>query len=207
MAQGKAEEPRRRPKQDRSREIVRAIQAAGLKILECDGPAGLNTNRIAELAGVSIGSLYRYYPNKEAVVADIYEARTQGELEIFKDVERWTRALERLSLEAAIRWVVKVAVDRERRLLELDRDFYRDHSRQFALGRRVGNPLVDGIAQMLASKHDQLRVANLEHAAFLMARGLGGILHVAVDERPESLGDAEFVEELVDLFLRYLGAD
>ena len=75
--------PRRRPKQDRSRQIVEAIQQAGLQILEADGPSGLTTNRIAELAGVSIGSLYRYYPNKEAIVADVYEARTQSELELF----------------------------------------------------------------------------------------------------------------------------
>jgi hypothetical protein len=38
-----------------------------------------------------------------------------------------------------------------------------------------------------------------------MARGLGGILRVAVEERPECLTDPEFVDELVDLFLRYLG--
>jgi AcrR family transcriptional regulator len=196
--------PRRRPKQDRSREIVRAIQQAGLKILENEGKGALTTNRIAEVAGVSIGSLYRYYPNKEAIVADVYEARTQSELEVFRDVDRWVRALAGMSLDEAIRWVVQVAVARERRLLELDADFYRDHNRQFALGRRVGHPLVQGIRGLLESKRDQLRIENVDYAAFLLARGLGGILRVAVDERPEILSDDAFVDELEDLFRSYL---
>jgi len=197
--------PRRRPKQDRSREIVRAIQQAGLRILESEGPATLTTNRVAEVAGVSIGSLYRYYPNKEAIIADIYEARTQSELEVFRDVERWCRALEEMSLPQAIRWIVKTAVARECRLLELDRDFYRDFNREFVLGYRVGQPLVEGIRRILEGKRDELRVENLDHASFLMARGLGGILRVAIEERPECLNDPEFLDELVDLFMRYLG--
>ncbi len=58
---------------------------------------------------------------------------------------------------------------------------------------------------MLEGKRDELRVEHLDHASFLMARGLGAILRVAVEERPECLTDPEFVDELVDLFLRYLG--
>ncbi len=207
MARERPDGPRRRPKQDRSREIVRAIQQAGLKLLESDGPSALTTNRIAEIAGVSIGSLYRYYPNKEAIVADVYEARTQSELEVFSDVERWTQALVEMPLEEAVRWVVQVAVMRERRLLELDAEFYRDHNRQFALGRRVGHPLVQGIRRVLEAKRGELRVDNLDYATFVLARGLGGMLRVAVDERPDFVADPDFADELVRLLLSYLAKD
>ncbi|MBW2314385.1 MAG: TetR/AcrR family transcriptional regulator [Deltaproteobacteria bacterium] len=196
--------PRRQPKQDRSREIVEAIQQAGLQILEQEGPAALTTNRIAEIAGVSIGSLYRYYPNKEAIVAAVYEARTQRDLEVFQNVERWSGALDQLPLRASVRSIVETAAERERQLLELDRDFYRDHNRQFILGFRVGKPLVDGIRRILEGKRDELRVQNLDHASFLLARGLGGILRTTLDERPEALSDPLFIDELVDLFLQYL---
>jgi len=196
--------PRRQPKQERSREIVRAIQQAGLRILEQEGPAALTTNRIAEVAGVSIGSLYRYYPNKEAIVAAVYEAHTQHELEIFRDVERWSAALDPLPLHAALRSIVETAVARERQLLALDREFYRDHNRQFVLGDRVGPPLVDGIRRILEGKRSALRVTDLEHASFLLARGLGGILRTTLEERPDALSDPRFVDELVDLFLQYL---
>jgi len=204
MAREQPAGPRRQPKQDRSREIVRAIRQAGLKLLESDGPGALTTNRIAEVAGVSIGSLYRYYPNKEAIVADVYEARTQSEIEVFGDVDRWARALIEMSLENAIRWVVQVAVARERRLLELDADFYRDHNRQFALGRRVGHPLVQGVRRVLEAKQSELRVDDLDYATFILARGLGGILRVAVDERPDCIADPKFADALVDLLLGYL---
>jgi AcrR family transcriptional regulator len=207
MARERPAGPRRHPKQDRSREIVRAIQQAGLRILESEGSDNLTTNRVAELAGVSIGSLYRYYPNKEAIIADVYEARTQSDLEVFRDVETWYRALEEMSLPEAIRWIVQTAAARECHLLQLDRDFYRDFNREFVLGNRVGQPLIEGIRRVLESKRSELRVENLDHAAFLMARGLGGILRVTVEEHPECLTDTKFVDEVIDLFQRYLGKD
>src|SRR5262245_39905095 len=55
--------PRRRPKQARSQAIVKAIQEACLRILKEEGPDAVNTNRIAEVAGVNIASVYRYFPN------------------------------------------------------------------------------------------------------------------------------------------------
>jgi hypothetical protein len=109
-------------------------------------------------------------------------------------------------LAEATRWIVATAVVREHRLLELDRDFYRRFNRQFVLGYRVGQPLIEGIRRMLEGKRDELRVENPNYASFLMARGLGAILRVAVEERPECLADPEFVHELVDLFLRLPGA-
>lgn len=204
MSREQPDSPRRRPKQERSREIVRAIREAGLRILEQEGPKALTTNHIARVAGVSIGSLYRYYPNKEAIVADVYEAHTQNELTVFSDVDRWADALSKRPLRDAIRAIVKVAVDRERKLLELDPNFYRDHNLEFALGKRVGQPLIQGIQKLLEHKRDALRIDNLDYASFLVARGLGGILRVSLDERPENLADPAFVDELTDLFVRYL---
>lgn len=207
MTQRRPESPRRRPKQERSREIVRAIREAGLRILQEEGPAALTTNHIAKIAGVSIGSLYRYYPNKEAIVADVYEAHTQDELAVFSDVDHWADALSKRPLREAIAAIVQVAADRERKLLALDPNFYRDHNLEFALGRRVGLPLIQGIRRVLENKRDDLRVDDLDHASFLVARGLGGILRVSLDERPQSLSEPAFVGELTELFVRYLARD
>lgn len=59
---------RKLPGQVRSQETVSVILEASARILESDGPRGLNTNAIAEKAGVSIGSIYQYFPNKDAIV-------------------------------------------------------------------------------------------------------------------------------------------
>lgn len=64
---------KKEPKQVRSKASVAAMVGACARILERRGYAGLSTNAIAEVAGVSIGSVYEYFPGKEAVVARLTE--------------------------------------------------------------------------------------------------------------------------------------
>ncbi|WP_299030194.1 TetR/AcrR family transcriptional regulator [uncultured Sulfitobacter sp.] len=61
--------PRRRPKQGRSRDTVEAILTASQQILLRNGLKGFNTNVVAKRAGVSVGSLYQFFPGKEAILA------------------------------------------------------------------------------------------------------------------------------------------
>ena len=63
--------PRKRPAQQRSKATVRVIVEAAARILAHDGYARTNVNRVAKLAGVSVGSLYQYFPSKEALVAEV----------------------------------------------------------------------------------------------------------------------------------------
>jgi AcrR family transcriptional regulator len=66
-----ARNARRTPRQDRSRETVEAIVEAAAQVFERHGYAAGTTNRIAQRAGVSIGTLYQYFPNKDALVAEL----------------------------------------------------------------------------------------------------------------------------------------
>ena len=63
-----ASSPRRRPRQQRSQFTVEAIFQAVAQIVATHGEHGLTTNRIAEVAGVSVGSLYQYFPSKDAIL-------------------------------------------------------------------------------------------------------------------------------------------
>jgi AcrR family transcriptional regulator len=58
---------RKAPSQSRSKETVSVILEASARILESDGLHGFNTNAIAARAGVSVGSIYQYFPNKDAI--------------------------------------------------------------------------------------------------------------------------------------------
>jgi AcrR family transcriptional regulator len=63
-----ATSPRKLPKQARSTRLVEAILQAAVRVLERDGAAGFTTVRVAERAGVSVGSLYQYFPNKQSIL-------------------------------------------------------------------------------------------------------------------------------------------
>lgn len=64
-------QPRKTPRQGRSRASYEAVLSAAAQILERQGYAGLTTNAVAERAGVSIGTLYQYFPGKEAIAAEL----------------------------------------------------------------------------------------------------------------------------------------
>jgi AcrR family transcriptional regulator len=73
MSAKRSLQPRRTPVQDRSAATVQAIVEAAAQVFERHGYAAGTTNRIAERAGVSIGSLYQYFPNKDAILVALIE--------------------------------------------------------------------------------------------------------------------------------------
>ncbi len=73
MARRNPVTPRKQPRQRRSRETLRAILEAATQVFAKHGYAAGTTNRIARRAGVSIGSLYEYFPNKDAILVALAE--------------------------------------------------------------------------------------------------------------------------------------
>lgn len=69
--------PRKKPTQERSTATVDAIVEAAIRILRRDGWDGLTTTRVAAVAGVSVGSLYQYFPNRAAIAVEIVRRRTR----------------------------------------------------------------------------------------------------------------------------------
>ncbi|GGP18320.1 TetR/AcrR family transcriptional regulator [Silvimonas iriomotensis] len=65
--------PRKSPRQARSQLMVETILQATARVLSERGLAGTNTNAVAERAGVSVGSVYQYFPNKEALINALHE--------------------------------------------------------------------------------------------------------------------------------------
>jgi AcrR family transcriptional regulator len=85
-------EPRKLPKQGRSGATVEAILEAAAQVFERQGYAAGTTNRIAERAGVSIGSLYQYYPNKDAIlVALVHRHLAEGMAALESHLQRLSR--------------------------------------------------------------------------------------------------------------------
>jgi len=74
------------PTQTRGKERVRVILAAALDLFRERGVEEITTNEIAEHAGIPIGSLYRYFPNKDAIITALTELYTSDIAQIFDQI-------------------------------------------------------------------------------------------------------------------------
>jgi AcrR family transcriptional regulator len=176
-------EPSPRPRQMRSQEVVEAIVRAGRELLAEQGPGGLTTARIVERAGVSIGSLYRNFANKEAVVAAIHASQP-----LTDESTEATGSIDDGPLHRVLSVVVDLALSNGPRALS--------------------SPEAESRMRGLLERHTAIvRVRDLDQAAFLMARGLSAIVERAHEERPEKLGEPGFRLELIDLLSCYLTSE
>jgi AcrR family transcriptional regulator len=98
---------RKAPGQARSQETVGVILEASARILESDGLRGFNTNMIAAKAGVSIGSLYQYFPNKDSIVLALIG---NFEKAFYDTVVKAVQDGKRKGLKSRLRLVVRALV-------------------------------------------------------------------------------------------------
>jgi AcrR family transcriptional regulator len=197
---------RHNPKQARSRTIVAAIVEAAHRIVAADGPDALTTTRIAERAGVSIGSVYRYFPNKGSIVAAIYAGEIEREARKLSMTDRWP--IDELPLADGLAWMVDVTLEWHRRLWRTGGDHYRAHHSDFSLGRHLlSEGLVERVRAFFALHAAAVHVRDLDKAAFVIARGISAVIRRAVEERPDMLVEPVFRQELIDLAVCYVMAE
>ncbi|HEX3864425.1 MAG TPA: TetR/AcrR family transcriptional regulator [Stellaceae bacterium] len=188
--------PRKTASQERSRATVDALVEATARILIKDGFDKASTNRVAEVAGVSIGSLYQYFPSKEALVVSVAERHQQ---EITQTVRGEVAEIMAQPVERAMRSLVAVAVKAHR----VDPKLHRVLAEQIP---RVGklekleafNPENYTLFRTYLESHrDELRVEDLELASFVCVTSIEALTHNAVLHQPKMLSDAA-IETLID---------
>jgi AcrR family transcriptional regulator len=99
--------PRKAPTQHRAQATCEAILQAAAHILERGGLTALNTNRVAEKAGVSVGSLYQYYPNKDALIVALAEREHAG---LLTRLARVAQEAQGLPLAHVVSQIIKLAL-------------------------------------------------------------------------------------------------
>jgi AcrR family transcriptional regulator len=212
MRDGPLPKPRRRPKQARSQQIVLAIEQACLRILAEEGPRALTTNRIAEVAGVNIASLYRYFPNKDAIMAEVFERQLTLESATLDALHLRAAEIDALSLEGTLRLLVDTYAEHRVRLLKVHGEFYRSHYRELDLADRHDARSAHSwraqsqvwLATVLSRNRAILGVTDVGRACFLILRALEGVMDGAVADRPEALGDAPFRADVVRMLHQFL---
>src|SRR5580692_2203382 len=173
-------EPRKLPAQSRSTATVNAVLEAAARILERRGFEGYTTNAVAERAGISIGSLYQYFPSKDAVTVALIEreaAELIANIAVVPSIK---------SYEAALDHLIRSAVAHQMRRPKLARLLDIEESRLPIRSRtgRVDHVVHAALVRVL-SQHDADMAGDVEVAAFDVLAIVKGMVDAA-GERQET---------------------
>ncbi len=206
MARAPVVHPRKKASQERSRATVDALIEATARVLVREGFERASTNRIAAEAGASIGSLYQYFPTKEALVAAVIERHKNDMMEVLR------RALVRVAgmpLEQGVRELVALMIDAHRVDPELHRVLVEQIPRIGRLAEVEGfDREVRALVRAYLEAHRaELRPLDLDLAAFVCVSSVETLAHEAVLHNPTLLANRKvkaFTDEVTLLVIRYL---
>ena len=202
MSRDRRIDPRRPPTTRAGADIIESIVAAAGRVLDDGGLDAFTTNRVAELAGVSIGSLYRYFPNKDALL-----------VELARRMERHTEALAvRILLtaddDAPLADVAGRMIDAL--LGELGGIGLRQAIRRQVppswtapVSADVDRSVRRAVAAAMARRAD-VRAGDHALMAWIAVHAVEQVIEVAVVNEPALLAAPAFRAELIELVVRYL---
>lgn len=194
-------DPRRKPRQVRAELTRDRILTAAAHVFSEHGYAAGTTNRIAERARVSIGSLYQYFPNKDAVLAEL----------MVRHIDRgaWTHAdqldLSPGTLESVVRALVRDAIDNHRDDPRLLRIMIEEGQLSAELRETITRHGERRVAQVrdVFARHPDVDVRDLDTAVDLVVFTVELNTHrLAAFQQPAAM--ETFENELVDMVTRYL---
>ena len=193
---------RRRPKQRRAQRTVDAILDAVVRVLKREGFRAVTTNRIAEVAGVSIGSVYQYFPDKQAIFVALHQ----------RHIDQIDRMVESKLIEHAaspLDDLMRAMIDGMMDAHSADPELYEllatevphraDGTRDFAVR------LHGAFRLALSSRADELkRRCDVDKLAFVVANMVESLCHAALFRRPPRLSLAAAKAEGERAVLAYL---
>lgn len=195
---------RKRPRQSRAEATIAAIVEAAAQILEKDGDDAATTAAIATRAGVSIGTLYQYFEDRDAVLAAVIRRDRQM---MGAEIARRIAEANPQSGEALVRDIIAALLAvmrprrRRRRLITLGA----------AMRMQPGDDIaatIDGVGALIAAAAarypKEIRRPLTSVRAYVLTRAVMGALRAAMMENAKVLDDPEFEEELVRLAMGYL---
>lgn len=194
-------DPRKAPRQARAVATVEAIAQAATQLLREGGLAAMTTNAVAARAGVSIGSLYQYFPNRDALMVELIRREQRGH------VERVRAALllcKGLDLEATVRLLVRAAMGHHRADALLASAINHEEAR-LPVGAIIAETLSEGgalLAQIFSRFEDQISPVDPVRAALTLPALVRSIVDVWANLPQAAIDIAE--DEAVRAVLGYL---
>jgi AcrR family transcriptional regulator len=195
--------PRKTPRQPRAHETRARILDAARTVFARHGYSAGTTNRIADEAGLSVGSLYQYFPNKDAILVELVNAHIDdGTHEVLAALQQAEN--ERADLAGSMRVIVSALVRLHARDRRLHQVLFEESPRPPSLLRRLRD-LEDGVVEVFA---DRLRterptLASPELTARITIVTTESLVHrLVATDRP--LDTEQFVDEVTRMIVNYL---
>lgn len=194
--------PRKRPQQQRSRAMVERIIGAGREVLLRDGYDSFSTNRVADEAGISPGSLYQYFPNKAAIISAVIDRYSEAVADQVAGAladrlgEVGPRMI-RATVEALIE-ALSTNVDLLRVVME-DLPANRNRESRMALERRVR----ELTTAYLAARPGTTRSTDHTATAWVLVMAIENLTVRYVLDAP-AISREQFLDEVTSLCLGYL---
>ncbi|HYS53887.1 MAG TPA: TetR/AcrR family transcriptional regulator [Thermoanaerobaculia bacterium] len=202
----------RLPKQARSRLTLHRLLSAAEALLDHGGLEAATVPAIARAAGVSVGVVYRRFPDKDMLLRAVYERAFQNIAQ--QNVSKLQQvATIDLPLPALVRGMVKGIAEGYRRKRNLLRALTRyartHHDPEFReLARKMNRATLFSVVALLLRHRDEIRHPNPEVAIEFGLLAVSSVLHLLILEEEPSAGirpPDQFEEELTRMFLAYLG--
>lgn len=200
---------RKWPTQERARRTIAAIFEATAQIVDSDGPEALSTNKVAQRAGVSIGTLYQYFPTKEAIVVAMITQERQRVMTELQGMLISAMQQTSLDVESNLRDQIRALLAALGTGSHLNRAMVRlawhmDHHEQVAQAQREGTErLAIALSQLKDPKLRTLSPAML----FVGTRAVIGVIRSASLENSPLLDTQELEDELVRMVWRLVTVD
>jgi AcrR family transcriptional regulator len=184
---------------------VEAILDGAIRVLEKEGSLALTTTRIAEAAGVSVGTLYQYFPHRKSILDMLQEREFQRTTQVMQEVllESPPGSTDELA-RAVLRGLFKLygAAPELHRVLVIEGLTATAPEQVKAFDLRM----VSLVRSVLAGAKLTCRRTNLDAAAFVAYQSVRASMMAHLLEAPSGLDEAALTDELADLLQRYLVA-
>ncbi len=197
-------QPRKSPRQLRSQQTVDTILRATARVLVERGYAATNTNLIAETAGVSVGSLYQYFPNKNALIAALHERHDQQRLDIIDRVLAGSPAAtlrERVAAIAAAMLQAHLLEPALHRVLEQEFPLFEQPLEHSAAAQDLHRRM----RHLFELHRDEIARADRDLATYVALRIMESLVNAAAQETPACFAPARLQAAAVDAVMGYLG--
>ncbi len=197
---------RKTPRQSRSSTLVDDILEAAARVLVEQGFEAMTTNMVAERAGVSVGSLYQYFPHKAALVAELIERRADAERDF---MQAWIAEVSGRDLVESIEAIVRGALAFRATAPDLHRALVEQmpHIGRFDALRARVERASEGLVALLELHVDRLPWGDVALARFVIVNAIHSLTHDGALSAPAELDEERLVASVSRMVRGFLSAE